>query len=220
MKKNVDLEANYQPRDFAFRDEKAVAEIIGRYPSGRQRSAIMPLLDLAQRQVAEDGLKASPPYGGWIPRAAMDEIARIVAVPPIKVYEVATFYSMYNLEPVGVHLVQVCTTTPCWLCGSDGIVKACKSHLGVGPGETTPDGKFTVVEVECLGACVNAPMVQINDDYYEDLNPEKMKAVLDDLAAGKKPAAGSQSGRKASMALSGPTTLAVQAKKAGIGGKS
>lgn len=220
MKKHINLEADYQPKDFAFRDEKAVAEIIGRYPPGRQRSAIMPLLDLAQRQVAGEGLKASPPYGGWIPRAAMDEIARIVAVPPVKVYEVATFYSMYNLEPVGVHLVQVCTTTPCWLCGSEGIVKACKSRLGVGPGETTPDGKFTVVEVECLGACVNAPMVQINDDYYEDLTPEKMTSVLDDLAAGKKPPAGSQSGRKASMALSGPTTLAAQAKKAGVGRKS
>lgn len=216
MKKPVALDAPYQPESFSFRNEKAVVEIVGRYPPGRQRSAIMPLLDLAQRQVAQDGAKASPPHGGWIPRAAMDEIARIVGVPEIKVYEVATFYSMYNLEPVGVNLVQVCTTTPCWLRGSDGIVHACKKHLGVGMGGHTPDGKFSLVEVECLGACVNAPMVQINDDYYEDLTPEKMTGILEDLAAGKAPQAGSQTGRKGSMALSGPTSLEKQAKKVGV----
>lgn len=215
MKKHVDLKASYQPASFAFRDPAAVSEIIGRYPPGRQRSAVMPLLDLAQRQVAADGLKASPPYGGWIPRAAMDEIARILDLPPIRVYEVATFYSMYNLEPVGVHLVQVCTTTPCWLCGSDGIVKTCKDKLGVGMGETTPDGKFTIVEVECLGACVNAPMVQVNDDYYEDLTPARMEEMIDLLAQGKKPPTGSQTGRKGSMAINGPTTLA--SRKQGTG---
>ena len=216
MKKHYDLDAAYQPKTFAFRDTAQVEDILSRYPKTGKRSATMPLLDLAQRQLAEDGAKAKPPYGGWIPRAAMDEIARIVGVPAIKVYEVASFYSMYNLEPVGQHLVQVCTTTPCWLRGSDGIVKACKGRLGIGMGEKTADGKFSLVEVECLGACVNAPMVQINDDYYEDLTPERMTEMLDALAQGKDVPKGSQTGRKCSMAVTGPTSLAEQAKKAGV----
>lgn len=216
MKKPVDLNASYQPKDFAFRNESAVTEIIARYPKGKQRSAIMPLLDLAQRQVGEDGLTANPPYGGWIPRAAMDKIAEIVDVPPIKVYEVATFYSMYNLAPVGKYLVQMCTTTPCMLCGSGDVVKACEDHLGVHTGESTKDGLFTLMEVECLGACVNAPMVQINDDYYEDLTPASMKQLLSDLAAGKQVSVGSQTGRKASMSIAGTTTLSDIAGKLGI----
>lgn len=216
MKKHVDLNADYQPKEFAFRDDAKVAEIISRYPKGKQRSATMPLLDLAQRQVAEDGAKATPPYGGWIPRAAMDKIAEIVDVPPIKVYEVASFYSMYNLEPVGKYLVQMCTTTPCMLCGSGDVVKACEDHLGIHTGESTKDGLFTIVEVECLGACVNAPMVQINDDYYEDLTADSVKQVLSDLANGKEVSVGSQKGRKASMALSGTTTLIEQADKLGV----
>jgi NADH dehydrogenase (ubiquinone) flavoprotein 2 len=216
MKKPFDLNAEYQPESFAFRDKKKVQEIIGLYPKGRQESAVMPLLDLAQRQVGEDGERANPPYGGWIPQAAMDHIGELLGMAPMKVYEVATFYSMYNLAPVGKYLVQVCTTTPCWLCGSDEIVKTCKSHLGIGMGETTKDGKFTLIEVECLGACVNAPMAQINDDFYEDLTPATTKEVLDTLADGMKPKVGSQKGRKASMALSGPTTLEDQAKKAGV----
>ncbi len=216
MKKPFDLNAKYQPESFSFSDKKKVAEIISLYPKGRQKSATMPLLDLAQRQMHAEGAKASPPFGGWIPRAAMDEIARIVDVPAIKVYEVATFYSMYNLAPVGVNLVQVCTTTPCWLCGSSKIVEACEKELGIGVGETTKDGKFTLVEVECLGACVNAPMVQINDDYYEDLTPESMKKLIEILAEGGTPEVGSQTGRRASMPLSGPTTLEEQAKKAGV----
>lgn len=215
MKKHFDPKASYQPQTFAFRDMKAVDEIVSRYPKGFQRSAVMPLLDLAQRQVAEDGLKASPPYGGWIPRAAMDEIARIIDQPPIKVYEVASFYTMYNLAPVGKYLVQCCTTTPCWLRGSADIVRACETSCGVHMGETSDDGLFTLVEVECLGACVNAPMVQINDDYYEDLTPQKMTEIVGHLKAGKPVPAGSQTGRKCSMALSGPTTLTDQAKKAG-----
>ena len=180
MKKPFDLNAAYQPDSFVFTkaNQKRTTEIISLYPKGRQKSAVMPLLDLAQRQTGEEGAKAKPVYGGWIPRAAMDHIAEILDMPPIKVYEVASFYSMYNLAPVGQHLVQVCTTTPCWLNGSDGVMKACKSELGIGHGETTKDGKFTVMEVECLGACVNAPMVQINDDYYEDLTKENMTALL------------------------------------------
>jgi len=216
MKKPVDLNAAYQPKEFNFRNEKLVAEILLRYPNGKQRSAIMPLLDLAQRQVGEDGLAANPPFGGWIPRAAMDKIAEIVDVPPVKVYEVATFYSMYNLAPVGKYLVQMCTTTPCMLCGSGDIVKTCEKELGIHTGESTADGMFTIVEVECLGACVNAPMVQVNDDYFEDLTPESMKTLLSDLRNDKPVSVGSQKGRRASMALTGTTTLAEQADKLGI----
>ncbi len=216
MKKPFDPNASYQPNAFQFRNQDAVNEIISRYPAGKQRSATMPLLDLAQRQVAEDGHKSTPPFGGWIPRAAMDEIARILDVPAIKVYEVATFYSMYNLAPVGKYLIQLCTTTPCMLCNAGGIVKACEEHLGIHIGETTNDNLFTLMEVECLGACVNAPMVQINDDYYEDLTPENMKTLLVDLAMNRPTKIGSQKGRKGSMAITGPTTLDDQAKRAGV----
>lgn len=218
MKKPFDLHADYQPESFEFNKafKKKVDEAISLYPKGKQQSAVMPLLDLAQRQVAEEGAKANPVYGGWIPRAAMDHIAELLDMPAIKVYEVASFYSMYNMAPVGKYLVQLCTTTPCWLCNSDEIVATCKKHLGIGLGETTPDGKFTLMEVECLGACVNAPMVQINDDYYEDLNATSMKEVLDLLAEDMQPKIGSQKARKASMALTGPTTLKEHAKKVGV----
>ncbi|MEM6780696.1 MAG: NADH-quinone oxidoreductase subunit NuoE [Pseudomonadota bacterium] len=217
MKKSDALNASFQPENFEFTDSKAVDKIIARYPKGRQASAIMPLLDLAQRQVAETGPFGDlPTGGGWIPRAAMDEIANIVDVPPIKVYEVATFYSMYNLEPVGKYLVQLCTTTPCWLCGSADVVNACKDHLGINLWQTTEDGYFTLMEVECLGACTNAPMVQINDLYYEDLTAERMVAILDSLKQDRIPEAGPQNGRNKSMAITGPTTLEEQAKKAGV----
>jgi NADH dehydrogenase (ubiquinone) flavoprotein 2 len=218
MKKPFDLDAAYQPKEFEFTalNTKKIAEIIALYPKGKQKSAVMPLLDLAQRQTGEAGATANPPYGGWIPRAAMDKIAEILDLAPMRVYEVATFYSMYNLAPVGVNLVQVCTTTPCWLCGSAKIVEACEKELGIHVGDTTKDGKFTLVEVECLGACVNAPMIQVNDDYYEDLTPESMKKLLVMLGRGEKPPVGSQTGRKTSMALSGPTTLKDEAKKAGV----
>ena len=218
MKKPFDLHADYQPESFEFTkaNQKKIESIIAKYPKGRQKSATMPLLDLAQRQVGEEGAKANPPYGGWIPRAAMDKIAEILDIPAVKVYEVASFYSMYNMAPVGKYLIQVCTTTPCWLCGSDNVVNTCKEHLGIGMNETSKDGKFTLMEVECLGACVNAPMVQINDDYYEDLTDKNMKEVLDLLAEDMKPKVGSQKGRKGSMAVSGPTTLKDNAKKAGV----
>lgn len=218
MKKPFDLNADYQPERFEFTKAnlKKIEKIIAKYPKGRQKSATMPLLDLAQRQMAEEGMKANPPVGGWIPRAAMDEIARILDVPAVKVYEVASFYSMYNMSPVGKYLIQVCTTTPCWLCGSDEVVKTCKDYLGIGMNETTKDGKFSLMEVECLGACVNAPMVQINDDYYEDLTEKNIKEVLELLSEDMKPNVGSQKGRKGSMAVSGPTTLDKQAKKSGV----
>lgn len=211
MKKKLELNADYQPKDFAFREPAKVEEIIARYPAGRQQSAIMPLLDLAQRQVGEDGAKASPPYGGWIPRAAMDEVARIVDVAPMKVYEVATFYSMYNLAPVGKYLLQVCTTTPCWLCGSSKIVDTIEKNLGIHMGESTADGMFSTMEVECLGACANAPMIQMNDDFYEDLTPETMTDLLENLKKDVVPAPGPQNGRNKSEPVSGATTL----KKAG-----
>jgi NADH-quinone oxidoreductase subunit E len=198
-----------QPASFAFTpDYMAKAQaIIAKYPAGRQQSAVMPLLDLAQRQ-----------SGNWLPRAAMDTVADMLSMPRIKAYEVATFYSMYNLRPVGKYFVQVCTTIPCGLVGSDGIVAACKKKLGIGLGETTADKTFTVIEVECLGACVNAPMAQINDDYYEDLTPERMEAILDALAEGRPVAPGSQSGRHGAQAQSGPTSLHDVAKSAGIEG--
>lgn len=218
MKKPFDIYAEYQPESFEFNKtfQKKIPDILGRYPQQHKQSAVMPLLDLAQRQVAEDGIKADPPYGGWIPRAAMDYIAQLLDMPKVKVYEVASFYSMYNTAPVGKYLIQVCTTTPCWLCGSDKIVKSCKEHLGIGMGETTPDGKFSLMEVECLGACVNAPMVQINDDYFEDLTADNMKEVINTLAEDLTPVIGSQTGRKASMSAAGPTTLKDRAKKAKV----
>ena len=188
-----------QPASFAFTPEnegKAKA-LIAKYPAGRQASALMPLLDLAQRQ-----------NRGWLPIKAIEHVADFLSLPHIRAMEVATFYSMYNLAPVGEHLVQVCTTTPCWLRGSGDIVKACERKLGVGVGETTPDGRFTLTEVECLGACVNAPMLQVNDDYYEDLTPETTERLLDAMARGEKPKAGSQGGRHTSEPAGGPTTLA------------
>lgn len=187
-----------QPTSFAFTEEnlKKAKQVIAKYPEGRQASAVVPLLYLAQKQ-----------HANWLPRVAMEVVADMLEMPHIKVYEVATFYTMFNLQPVGEYLVQVCTTTPCWLQGSDGIVKTCRDKIGIGPGQMTADGKFSVVEVECLGACVNAPMVQINDDYYEDLTPELMEKLLGDLASGKKPSAGSQTGRRGACPQNGPTSL-------------
>ncbi len=188
-----------QPKSFEFSKEaqKRVKEIIAKYPKGRQQSAVLPLLDIAQREC-----------GNWVPVAAMEHIAELLDMPYIRVYEVTTFYSMFNLAPVGKHFVQVCRTTPCWLRGSDAITKACLKRAGTKKlGENSADGNFTIVEVECLGACVNAPMVQINDDYYEDLTPEQMAAVMDDLAAGKKPAIGTQIARQNSAPVGGATVL-------------
>lgn len=186
------------PETFAFTPEnRARADaIIAKYPPGRQASATLPLLDLAQRQ-----------NNGWLPRAALDHVAEVLGVAPIKVYEVATFYTMYNLKPVGKHLVQLCRTTPCWLRGSDALREAAEQELGCGLKETSADGQFTLVEVECLGACVNAPMVQINDDFYEDLTPEQFKDLLRALRRGERPAIGSQTGRHCSAPASGLTTL-------------
>lgn len=188
------------PATFAFTDEnrKTAETIVAKYPEGRQASAVIPLLDLAQRQNA-----------GWLPRAAMDYVAEYLSMPPIRVYEVATFYTMFNLNPVGQHHVQVCTNLPCWLKGSDAVVAACRDVLGVDFGGTSADGKFTLSEVECLGACVNAPMMQIDDDFYEDLDAATARAVLNTLAKGGRPNPGPQNGRKGCEPKGGPTTLTI-----------
>jgi NADH-quinone oxidoreductase subunit E len=176
--------------------------IIARYPPGRQRSAVMPLLDLAQRQVG-----AETNTQGWLPIPVMEFVARELTMPVIRVVEVATFYMMYNIVPVGKFHVQVCGTTPCMLRGSDDIMAACKAR-GMAKGHTSDDGLFTLTEVECMGNCASAPMVQINDDNYEDLTADDMERILDDLAAGKTPKTGTQiKGRHTVEPLGGPTTL-------------
>jgi NADH-quinone oxidoreductase E subunit len=187
-----------QPDEFAFTAEYRAAadKIIARYPVGRQASAVMPLLDLAQRQ-----------FGGWLPKAAMDHVAGILEMAPIRVYEVATFYTMYKLEPVGQHVVQVCTTTPCALRNCAAVVDACREELGVDFGETTEDGTFTLFEVECLGACVNAPMMQIGDDFYEDLDEASTKSILQALRRGEIPKPGPQSDRTSSEPAGAKTSL-------------
>jgi len=164
-----------------------VKALIANYPPGRQASAVIGVLDLAQRQE------------GWLSRTAMDEVARLLDMAPIRVYEIATFYTMFQLKPKGKYLLQVCTTTPCWLRGSDAIMKACEHAAD---GET-----FSVQEVECLGACVNAPVVQINDDFYEDLDEASLKKVLDALKRGEMPKPGPQVDRQTSAPEGGPTTL-------------
>ena len=178
-------------------DNRARAEkYIGRYPEGRQASAVLALLDLAQRQ-----------SGGWLPRAAMEHVAGFLGMAPIRVYEVATFYEMFNLEPVGQHVVRVCTTTPCMLCGAGEVLAACKDELRVEVKGTTEDGKFTLQEFECLGACVNAPIVWIDDDFYEDLDGAAIRGILKRLREGERPEPGSATGRQKSAPASGPRTL-------------
>lgn len=187
-----------QPKTFAFTGEylEKAKWHIAKYPAGRQQSAVMPLLDLAQRQ-----------NGGWIPQAAIEHIADMLGMASIRVLEVASFYTMYNLRPMGRHHVQICTNLPCWLRGSDQVVAACKKATGAGHGETSADGLFTVTEVECLGACVNAPMMQIGDDYYEDLDSASTENILNTLKAGGTPKVGSQSGRHTCEPAGGITTL-------------
>ena len=188
---------------FAWTAENAALAktIVGRYPPGRQHSASIPLLDLAQRQVgAETGTQ------GWLPIPVIEFVAAFLEMPYIRAYEVATFYTMFNLAPVGRYHVQVCGTTPCMLRGSDDVFAACKAK-GLSKGHTTEDGLFTLNEVECLGACANAPMVQINDDNYEDLTFETMSFILDALAAGEMPKPGPQIDRQTSCPEGGPTSL-------------
>jgi len=188
------------PFKFTAENLKRVDAIITNYPKGYESAAVMPVLDLAQRQ------------HGWLPISAMHYVADLLKIPRMRVYEVATFYTMYRREPVGKYHLQLCTTTPCMLggCGSTVILDALKKKLGIEVGETTKDKMFTLNEAECLGACVNAPMIQINDTYYEDLTAEDMDKIIDELKAGKIPAAGPQSGqggRFASEPSGGLTSL-------------
>ncbi|EEH19308.1 hypothetical protein PABG_01627 [Paracoccidioides brasiliensis Pb03] len=191
------------PFKFSEQNLKLIDEILRRYPPQYKKAAVMPVLDLGQRQ------------HGFTSISVMNEVARLLEMPPMRVYEVATFYTMYNREPVGKYFVQVCTTTPCQLggCGSAKVMKAITDHLGVSNGQTTSDKLFTVLEVECLGACVNAPMVQINDDYYEDLTPESVVSLLTALKQAetdttvKVPAPGPLSGRKSCENSAGLTNL-------------
>ena len=189
--------------NFAWTDANAAkqAEIIGRYPPGRQHSAILPLLDLAQRQVG-----AETSTQGWLPVPVIEFVARQIDMPYIRALEVATFYTMFNLAPVGRFHVQVCGTTPCMLRGSDDVFQACKDK-GLKKGHTTADGLFTLSEVECMGTCANAPMVQINDDNYEDLTYESTAAILDALAKGETPKPGPQVDRQTCAPIGGPSSL-------------
>ncbi|KAI8876371.1 hypothetical protein K501DRAFT_232109 [Backusella circina FSU 941] len=171
--------------EFNAENQKRITEILKKYPEQYKKAAIMPLLDLGQRQL------------GFTSISVMNEVARLLEVPPMRVYEVATFYTMYNRQPVGKYFLQLCTTTPCQLggCGSTKILQTLKSNLGIEVGETTKDGQFTLVEVECAGACVNAPVMAINDDYYEDLTPETTEKLLENLKANKPITPGPQTGR-------------------------
>jgi NADH-quinone oxidoreductase E subunit len=199
------------PREpFAFTPEnQAKAEaIISRYPRGRQASAVLPLLLLAQEQC-----------GAWLPQPALDYVADFLGLPGIRVYEVASFYDMFNTQPVGRVQIRVCTTTPCWLCGSDDVLRACRDALGIEVGESTPDMRFFVREFECLGACANAPMMWIDDDYYEDLTYDSARAIIESLKRGERPEAGSQTGRRASMAAAGKTTLFADSHRDGEKGR-
>jgi NADH-quinone oxidoreductase subunit E len=191
----VSAPAHKEPDSFAFdtESEAKIATILKRYPEGKQASAVIPLLYVAQRQMGRLTQSA------WVPRIAMDVIADRLSMPPIRVYEVATFYFMFNMKPIGRHHLQLCGTTPCMLRGSDDVLRACKDAGGLkGVGDTSADGLFTLTEVECLGACVNAPILQIDDDYYEDLDYGSAVKLLEAFKRGERPRSGSAIGRQAS----------------------
>ncbi|KAJ2669422.1 NADH:ubiquinone oxidoreductase 24 [Coemansia sp. RSA 1085] len=181
--------------EFSADNMQEAKRIMAKYPPQYKKAAMIPLLHLAQKQ------------NGWTSISVMNYIAKLLEVPPMRVYEVATFYTMFNRNPVGKYFLQVCTTTPCQLCGSSKIVEAIEKHLGIKVGETTQDKLFTLVEVECAGACVNAPVISVNDDYFEDLTPETTVKLLDDLKAGKSVKRGPVSGRNNCEPLNGQTTL-------------
>ena len=191
--------ADNQPDSFAFtrENEAEIKRIVAKYPKGRQASAVMPLLDLAQRQ-----------HDNWIPMKAIELIAKKLDMAEIRVLEVATFYTMFNLKPVGKYFLQACTTTPCWLRGSDNMMRCIKDRYGISSGETSECGRFTLLEVECLGACVNAPILQVNDDFYEDLDYASTGALLDSLEEDEPLLAGSVTGRSGSESATGATSLA------------
>uniref|UniRef100_A0A8R1TQ02 NADH dehydrogenase [ubiquinone] flavoprotein 2, mitochondrial n=1 Tax=Onchocerca volvulus TaxID=6282 RepID=A0A8R1TQ02_ONCVO len=202
-----DSETNNSQTPFKFTAEnmKRIEVMLTKYPVEYKCGALIPMLDLAQRQ------------HGWLPISAMHEVARILGIARMRVYEVATFYSMFNRKPMGKNFVQVCGTTPCMLRGAESIIETITKKLGIKVGETTKDGLFSLAEVECLGACVNAPMAQINDDYYEDLTPKDISDILDEFKAGKRPKPGPRSGRTAAEPINGPTTLTTPPKPPGFG---
>jgi len=186
-----------QPKDFAFTADQTdwAKSQIAKYPPGRQASAVIPLLWKAQEQA-----------GGWVPRKAIEEVAAMLDLPFIRVIEIATFYTMFNLAPVGRHHVQLCGTVPCHVCGALELKRICEERIGP-QGAVTADGNFSWIEVECLGACVNAPMVQINADFYEDLTPDILTRIINDFSAGRTPKPGPQIDRQNSAPIGGPTTL-------------
>jgi NADH-quinone oxidoreductase E subunit len=193
-----------EPAGFAFDDESEtlIPPIIAKYPPGRQASAVLPLLYVAQDQMKRATGSA------WVPRVAMDTVAHRLGMPPIRVYEVATFYLMFNTAPIGKWHLQLCTTTPCWLRGSDEVVEACRKFTGIkGWHETSDDGLFTMTEVECVGACVNAPVIQVNNDFYEDMDAARTAELLAALKRDQPPKPGSMSGRQTSAPEGGPNTL-------------
>jgi NADH-quinone oxidoreductase subunit E len=193
-----------QPASFAFdaESEAEIAKIVARYPAGRQASAVIPALYIVQKQMKRQTGSA------WVPVKGMDAVGARLGMAPIRVYEVATFYFMFNMKPIGKYHLQVCTTTPCWLRGSDDVTETCRKETGIkGFGETSEDGLFTMTEVECLGACVNAPILQVDDDFYEDMDAEKVTALLAALRRGERPKPGSMTGRQTSAPDGGPTTL-------------
>jgi NADH-quinone oxidoreductase subunit E len=193
-----------QPQSFVFdaTSEAAIPPLIAKYPPGKQASAVIPMLYLVQNQMKRQTGSA------WVPLAGMDEVARRLDMAPIRVYEVATFYFMFNLRPIGKWHLQICTTTPCWLRGSDDVVAACRAATGIqGWRETSGDGVFTMTEVECLGGCVNAPIIQVNDDFYEDLDVASTHQLLEALRRDEPPKPGSMKRRQTSAPEGGPTTL-------------
>jgi len=193
-----------QPASFALDadSEAEIARLVTKYPPGRQASAVIPALYVAQAQMKRQTGSA------WLPVKAMDAVAARLGMPAIRVYEVATFYLMFNTKPIGAYHLQVCTTTPCWLRGSDAITAACRAATGIaGWGETSGDGVFTMTEVECLGACVNAPVLQVDDDFYEDMDADKVTTLLAAVGRGERPPPGSMIGRQSSAPEGGATTL-------------
>jgi NADH-quinone oxidoreductase subunit E len=193
-----------EPRSFSFdaASDAEIGKILARYPAEKQASAVLPLLWLAQRQMRRETGRA------WLPRVAMDVVAARLGMPPMRVYEVATFYLMFNTKPIGRHHLQLCGTTPCWLRGSDEVARACRDAAGVsGYGQTSADGMFTLTEVECLGGCVNAPILQIDDDYYEDLDYASTVRLIEALRRGERPEPGSATGRQTSAPLGERTSL-------------
>ena len=202
--------AQQQPDSFVFtaESEAEIKRHLAKYPEERKQSAVMPLLDIAQRQ-----------HDNWIPMKAIEEIAKRLEMPKMRVLEVASFYTMYNLKPVGKWFFQVCGTTPCMLRGSDDVIRCIKDKLDISSGETSACGQFSMLEVECLGACVNAPIIQLNDDFYEDLDYQSTAALIDSLQAAKQPSHGSVIQRQGSEAKTGTTTLKSVKKDSKSAGK-